>query len=350
MKVRSKLTGVDRQLGDEVDVPSILHATLATKPNQAKPSQAKPDQGLERNGFDLPNGVVESASLGDASRSNFGHRSGCYLIGLLLMATAIAKLWMLLTDSFADVRVGISKEILWPSVAFEFWLAYENFRLRDIRVMSFINVVVFTVFAVFASVRWLLGYVSCGCSGSLELPAWIFIGLDLGIVTWLTASRSSRDRTTAGLRELGFRWQRYPPSARGRLAGLAIFASAIVVMQLSVAAPVRAMLFGDLKIQAIVKIDGDLIFGEAANCQVEIVNQSYRSAKIIGFSRSCRCFDLSEDPISKTIPANGRLVFPLVIKPTKLGQLHQRVELFLDHPNQFRVNVDVFGSVKGEER
>ena len=46
----------------------------------------------------------------------FSDRVVCYLIGVLLLLTATAKFWMLISDSFADVRVGISKEVLWFSV------------------------------------------------------------------------------------------------------------------------------------------------------------------------------------------------------------------------------------------
>jgi hypothetical protein len=53
--------------------------------------------------------------------------------------------------------------------------------------------------------------------------------------------------------------------------------------------------------------------------------------------------------MSKIIRANERISLPLVIKPTKLGPLHQRVVLFLDHPRQFRLNVDVLNPVEGVE-
>ena len=119
-------------------------------------------------------------------------------------------------------------------------------------------------------------------------------------------------------------------------------------MQLPIAAPLRAMMFGEDVIQAIVKINDDLVLDQQQTGQVELVNRSLQPAKIVGISRSCRCFDIEEDPISQTIPANGRLTLPLVIKPNKLGPLHQRVELYLDHPKQFRVNVSVVSSVKGE--
>ena len=107
-------------------------------------------------------------------------------------------------------------------------------------------------------------------------------------------------------------------------------------------------MFGEDAIQATVTIDDDLTLDIETTGQVELVNRSYQPAKIIGVLSSCRCFDISEDPVSKIIPASGALVLPLVIKPNKVGPLHQRVELYLDHPKQFRVSISVVSSVKGE--
>ena len=265
------------------------------------------------------------------------------------MATAIAKLWMLVTDSFADVRVRIPQEILWLSVGFELWLAFENFRVRDHRVLALINTVVFSAFAIFASIRWLLGYASCGCSGSLELPVWIFILIDLVIVAWLTLVGSQRSRVGVGFSQLLHNGSALSRETKGRWAGISSFACLIFVLQLPIAAPLRTMVLGELPLFAAVKTDRDLIFNQKTTGTVIIENRSSLSAKIIGFSRSCRCFDICDDPTSKIIPANDRLILPLEIKPNKIGPLHQRVELFLDHPDQFRVNVDVFGSVKGDQ-
>ena len=285
-----------------------------------------------------------------SAKTSLANHLPFYVIGALLLATALAKLWMLLTDSFADIRVGMPKEILWLGVAFELWLAYANFRIREHRVLAFINTIVFGSFAIFASIRWLMGYGSCGCSGNLELPAWIFILLDIGIVAWFTAGSRRRLQVWTGLRELTSWWGSWSAEKRGQLAGLALFGGMILAIQLPFAAPLRAMALGEPPVQAIVRIDGDLSLNQESNGQVELWNHSSQPAKIVGLSRSCRCFDLNDSPFSKIISANEHITLPLVIKPEKTGPLHQRVELFLDHPKQFRMNVDVFGYVKGVER
>lgn len=272
-----------------------------------------------------------------------------YLIGLLLTATALAKLWMLVTDSFADVRVGIPKEILWLSVAFELWLAFENFRIRDHRLLAFINTLVFGAFAIFGSIRSMLGYGSCGCSGNLELPALLFILIDVAIAAWFLSSTLRRSETSAGWAQLVNLWQQWSPEMRGRLAGFGLFACLIAGLQLPVAAPLRASILGEPPIKAVVNYENELRIGQKIVGTVAIANLSPQPAKIIGITRSCRCFDIREDSVSKIIPANGRLVLPLDLKPNKTGPLYQRVELLLDHPDQFRVNVDVSDFVKGEE-
>jgi hypothetical protein len=275
------------------------------------------------------------------------------LIGVLLLFTALAKLGMLVTDSFADVRVGISKKILWFSLLAELGLAYLNFRQKHPDSLALLNTVVFSSFAIFAAGRLLLGYGGCGCAGNLEIPGWVFLTIDISIVSWFCRNGNARWELIATARELIACGSRCSPERRGRWAGAAVFAGLLLSWvfgwQVPLITPVLERVLGSDTIQTLVRIDDPLILDVQATGQVEIANRSSHPAKIIGISRSCRCFDLSEDPISKIIPANGRLTLPLVIKPNKTGPLHQRVELYVDHPKLFRVNVGVFCSVKGED-
>lgn len=70
---------------------------------------------------DLPVSTTDDCALPSESlRQSVGGISGRWrattpfcLIALLLLASAGTKLWMLLTEPFADVRVGLPKEILW---------------------------------------------------------------------------------------------------------------------------------------------------------------------------------------------------------------------------------------------
>ena len=144
--------------------------------------------------------VIRIPQISAISSRSFWERLPFFLIASLLSATAIAKAWMLLTDPFADLRVGISREILWISVAFELWLAFENWRIRDPRVLTLLDSITFTAFAIFAGTRWAFGYTSCGCSGNVELPPWVFLMLDCGIVAWFVSSLGRRSDLNAGAR------------------------------------------------------------------------------------------------------------------------------------------------------
>ena len=208
-----------------------------------------------------------------------------YLIALLLATTAIAKLWMLLTDPFGEIRVGIPREILWLSVAFELWLAFENFRIRDRRVLAFVNTVVFGLFAIFAAIRWMLGYGSCGCSGNLELPTWIFVLLDIGIVAWFGATVSGRTKISMGVSKAIDRLQ---SPGGGNLGGWVIGSLLSIVCVTCFSS------------QSLFSISSENQFVEPvirnlrlvdSNLELEFVltNQSNTPFEIIGFKSSCSC-------------------------------------------------------------
>jgi hypothetical protein len=278
------------------------------------------------------------------------------LIGLLLSVTAIAKLWMLLTDPFADIRVGLPKSILWISVALELALAWFNFRATlgsdplPSRTMLLVNLAVFAAFGLFSTTRWLLGYRSCGCSGSLELPIWFFVIFDLGLVVWLVILGRRHGLLDNAGSYLVSVWRSWSPERRGQFAGAGLFLAVMVALQMPFVASLKAMILGEPKIQATVVVNDSLKVGEESSGEVELRNVSSVPARIVGVSRSCRCFDLRDDAIALVVPPHSSISRALVIQPRKPGPLHQRVELFLDHPEQFRVAIDLVGTVSGGEK
>ena len=272
-----------------------------------------------------------------------------FLIGCLLTVTAVLKLWLLITDPFADVRVGLPKEMLWISVGFEVWLAYINFRVAENRLLLFADMVVFSVFGIFAIIRLSMGYTSCGCTGSIEVPPWLFPLLDAGIVLGLAIVSRKERPIASGIEQLIATWQRWSPEKRGRLVGLSMFLAIFTGIQTPVAAPLRAAVFGEPKIQISVRVADTLRVGEETSGEVEFWNRSSLPARVVGVSRSCRCFDFRNDANGLVLPPHSRISPDLVIQPRKSGPLHQRIEMFVDHPERFRVNVDVVGFVKGED-
>jgi len=68
-------------------------------------------------------------------------------------------------------------------------------------------------------------------------------------------------------------------------------------------------------------------------------------AKIVGMDVSCRCFELDE-PIGLVLAANSIRKIDFRIIPSKQGEVRQRAVLFLDHPEQFRMSIDLLGFAK----
>ena len=71
-------------------------------------------------------------------KSNIGLiRSLFFLIGLLLVTSAILKAHLLLTDPFADLRAGYPKGVLWLAVFLELVLATINFSSKAYDLVRF---------------------------------------------------------------------------------------------------------------------------------------------------------------------------------------------------------------------
>lgn len=76
-----------------------------------------------------------------------------------------------------------------------------------------------------------------------------------------------------------------------------------MLLQLPVAQSVWTSIMGKPSIVGMVSIDGELILDKPQTGAVTLKNRSKQSAKVIGMDRSCRCFELADDPIGLVIPA-----------------------------------------------
>jgi hypothetical protein len=271
-----------------------------------------------------------------------------WLIALLLLFTAGAKVWMLLTDPFTEVRLAISREILWLGIAIEFSVAVVNLMSNRLVSISCVNFLLFLGLGVFAFARWLLGYQNCGCAGTLELPTWIFIVIDFGIVSVILFINQNTHFLSRGIDSFRKVWRGFTPTIRGQFAGISFFSIFLIALQLPFATPVRTAIFGKPLVVSTVRIPDDMMVGIETLGEVEIRNHSSFPARIIGVRRSCACFDFSTTPMGEIIPPNGMFSQVIYVKPKQTGRLLQQVDLFLEHPKQFRVPVIVYGKVKGD--
>ena len=268
----------------------------------------------------------------------------CYFLSVILFTSAVGKLWLLLIDPFAEIRAGLPNEIIWVSVALDFWLAFENFTIRNHRILLLLNTVVFSGFLVFSFVRMFMGYSSCGCMGKLEVPTWLILFFDSAIVIAILRNVTNRKMISMGWREAISRYSSYSVASKGRIFGAIIFCIVLLVIQLPGFASVRGFILGKELITATVEYQDHLILDQETVIEVEIRNRSGIDASVAGIASSCGCVRFTRRPRQ----IGSSLVVPVEITPNRTGTFAQRILVFLDHPNQFRMNIDVLGFVKKE--
>ncbi len=216
-----------------------------------------------------------------------------FLIGCLLAFTATAKLWMLMTDPFADVRLILSREVLWVVVIFELSLAYANFVFGSRKWLPAIDILVFTAFGIFSFVTVLLGYDDCGCAGGFRIPSVFFVITDFAIVTVLAASSLYQHNRFFGLQELKRHLQSLRAEQKGLLLGFSVFVLGLFLIQLPIAEKLRMMILGGRHISGKVEIAGDILLGQDSIAMARLTNLSDHPATVLGSAKSCSCFVLA---------------------------------------------------------
>lgn len=262
----------------------------------------------------------------------------------ILLWTAFSKLWLLLTDPFVDFRLKLPQLIIWLAVGIEFILVFYNVRFRKTSETVFLNTTVFFFFGLFATIRWLLGYTTCGCS-SLEISPLVFVALDFGIVIATLCSPHGRAQSIRGAIYVKSKWQESSRAMQGRAFGLVLFLAFAVLLQLPQADTMKIRLLGDCPIKVFVMTNElNLVKNELSKGRVLISNGSSLPARVVGVSTSCQCLTVSEFQ-NRLIPAYGSVEGALEVTPTKAGYFDQRLEVYIDHPQQFRSKCKVVGNV-----
>ncbi len=259
-----------------------------------------------------------------------------YSLGIILLATAFLKLWMLLTDPFADIKIGFPTLIIWFSVGVEFWVAYQNFRSSNSNWLSLLNTGLFSVFFLVSAIRWQMGYRSCGCTGALEVPSWIVLCFDCGVLALLVFSQNSRRCIANGWRELtsGFSKTESASTWLGWTCGIGM----VFIAYTFLASPEPLQIVAERINLGKTEIDCK------QTVVINLVNKSDNEAKVLGATTSCTCVSLEDRKPFRLAP-NSTKQFRIEVTPLKPGFMHQRVVFYLDSPQQNVVAVDVYGSV-----
>ena len=158
-----------------------LNSSTAQQLNSSTAQRLNGSTGVLSLGID---GVDSPRSTAKAERlsGRFRERIVFFLIGGLLIAAATSKAAYLLTNPVADIHLGLPTEVIWLSVVIDFAVGATNLASCRTRLLSFVNLVVFTGFFLFNLVRFAGGETTCACSGFFEIPIWITLLLDLSVV------------------------------------------------------------------------------------------------------------------------------------------------------------------------
>lgn len=262
------------------------------------------------------------------------------IVGLLLLCTGLAKLWVLLFYPFPDVVLGFAVELACILIAYELFLGFWNFCSKDKDIVSLFNALTFGLFGFYAFTRWMQGFSNCGCAGIVQIPTFVFIILDFSIFAFFSLSIRKTFRPI--MRRW---WSELSNASRGRLAAILVFFTAVVILQFPFAASLRNRVFFQSPLRAEVVFVGQLELGQQSTCKVAIENVSQHTASVVGVQKSCVCVGIKNILGVEFLPGQSKNI-TLNLLPNTVGRLHQRIVVFLDHPDQFRMNIDVVGNVK----
>lgn len=266
-------------------------------------------------------------------------------LAAVFLITAILKMAML-TDPFVDIKLGYPKNILWLAIAIELSLAFANTKYKPDTILWCANLATFLVFTSASLFRMLNGYESCGCLGVITFPNWGMLLVDIGAlcVIWISRPLSTAPLTT----ELFTIFRKSDGLVMGRVFGVVTIAIFIASVHLETLHPVKRLLLGNKPISGKVVLPKNLRQGNSIETVIQIQNTSATPTRVTGATTSCKCLSLN-NPFT-TICANSKVEIPLNVTITVDGIFHQRVILFIDHPKQNWIAIDLYGlSKKGRQ-
>ncbi len=256
------------------------------------------------------------------------------LIGCLLLSTAVAKLWMLLTDPFADLKTGTSISLLWAAVFVELAVVWVLASRATGESKWLVLLVFFSSMTAVSTYNLLSGRLTCGCAGSFPLhPAWV-LGFDVLVVVILLLCKS--------LRLLNYRLiVRESAETFGGTASAALTVAIAVILWQSprVKSLVQASL-GELDVSA--EVSGQNNDDASFSARIHLCNRTDRPVEIIAIGKSCYCVNLAGD--QRTVPAHGTVRFNATIERSRQAPESgaQRLVFYLDAPRQRVLPVNLF--------
>jgi len=262
-----------------------------------------------------------------------------FLIGCLLTVTAVLKLWMLLTDPFADISTGRPFHVLWFAVFAEVLAVYTVLTRTPAAIKWWTLVFLIGCFALISAGNVIAGKTNCGCAGSISIsPIWSFAisTVALGLL-FISRNRLQEKPAPAGLVR-SWHWS-------GQTIGALMLLFIVLVFQSPSGRAGFRSLFLNYDVSVTPANLGTRDYKSVAECVLVMTNKSELSRTIIGFRRSCSCV-VPLNLVSTTVPARGAVDIRVSVKPKVSGKFHQRLLFYLDSPQQYVVAADIFGTFR----
>lgn len=261
------------------------------------------------------------------------------VLGLLLILACLLKLYSLFTDEFADIKSGLPKNAVLLVALTELAIGISVVSAPQKKTSWLLLVLFFGLAFFIAAGRWIAGYNSCGCAGSIDISPRSIAIFDLVVFCALLGMRGFGIREILP-RKIVKHLRDIRPHKSKELAtwGGVILGAAICWLILS-------FFQGASFIEAEVVEVGQLKYRESKTQEFVVQNNTNETVNIIGIRSSCSCVAVMPND-NLSIPPQETLAVNVSLFGKKPGFFHQRLICFLDSPHQREVAVDLFAYVK----
>ncbi len=266
-------------------------------------------------------------------------------IACVLIVTALAKSWMLVTDPFVDIKTGYPVILIAAAIIVELGLVYLLFT-QEFETKVLATLLLFSAFLAVSTYRVAVGKGSCGCLGNFEVSPIVSALVNLAIISivvWMGASKlggvGKLFRSICSACSLS---NGHPNFLRFAGVAFGLLLIAIVSEIGWVKSSFAGILHGERTV-----IANSLYLGEIPNepklftAEVILSNSSPDAATLIGSSQSCSCTSVQIN--GQEVPAMGQVKIPVTFTKNRAAEFHHRVRFFLDHPHQFSVDAEIIG-------
>lgn len=257
-----------------------------------------------------------------------------FMLTAVLAASASMKVHLLVSDPFADIRVGVPASLIIASTCVELFSVIFVLGGRHPKAVHIVLASVFAVFLLVSAINVLLGANKCACGGALQLPPLVFLRID---VLALVALFYLRPPVAGAERPFPWNWVHFA------LGVVTVFAGYSFANHSAAGRELIARYLSDREVFSDAVDVGKKPITETARCELQLRNVSAQVVHVVGVKKSCTCI-IPQNRFPIAIGPGQSTGLPIQVNPSKAGDMHQRLRLFLDSRSQPFVDVDVFGS------